>query len=50
MNSSLSKAELLQVREDLIRQKTKLLYVAPESLTKAETLEFLRGLKISFLP
>lgn len=48
MNSSLSKAELLQVREDLIRQKTKLLYVAPESLTKAETLEFLRGLKISF--
>lgn len=34
MNSSLSKAELMQVREDLVKKKTKLLYVAPESLTK----------------
>ena len=49
MNSSLSKAELLQVREDLVNKKTKLLYVAPESLTKEETLEFLRGLDIAFL-
>ena len=48
MNSSLSKAELLQVKEDLTSGKTKLLYVAPESLTKEETVEFLRGLKISF--
>ncbi len=48
MNSSLSKAELLQVKEDLTKGKTKLLYVAPESLTKDETVEFLRGLKISF--
>ena len=48
MNSSLSKAELLQVKEDLTKGKTKLLYVAPESLTKEETVEFLRGLKISF--
>ena len=48
MNSSLSKAELLQVREDLVNKKTKLLYVAPESLTKEETLEFLRGLDIAF--
>ena len=48
MNSSLSKAELLQVREDLVNKKTKLLYVAPESLTKEETLEFLRGLNIAF--
>lgn len=48
MNSSLSRAELLQVREDLIAKKTKLLYVAPESLTKDETVEFLKSLKISF--
>lgn len=49
MNSSLSKAELTQVKEDLLSGKTKLLYVAPESLTKEETAEFLRGLKISFI-
>ena len=48
MNSSLSKTELNQVKEDLSSGKTKLLYVAPESLTKDETVEFLRGLKISF--
>ena len=48
MNSSLSKAELQQVKEDLLAKKTKLLYVAPESLTKEDTLEFLRGLDISF--
>ena len=48
MNSSLSKTELNQVKEDLSSGKTKLLYVAPESLTKEETVEFLRGLKISF--
>lgn len=47
MNSSLSKAELLQVKEDLSSGKTKLLYVAPESLTKDDTIEFLKGLKIS---
>lgn len=47
MNSSLSKAELLQVKEDLAAGKTKLLYVAPESLTKDETVEFLKGLEIS---
>ena len=49
MNSSLSKAELLDVKEDLKNGKTKLLYVAPESLTKEETVEFLRTLKISFV-
>lgn len=49
MNSSLSKAELLEVKEDLKKGKTKLLYVAPESLTKDETVEFLRSLKISFV-
>ena len=47
MNSSLSKAELQQVKEDLAGGKTKLLYVAPESLTKDETVEFLKGLEIS---
>jgi ATP-dependent DNA helicase RecQ len=48
MNSSLSKAELTQVRSDLIEKKTKLLYVAPESLTKEENIEFLKNIKISF--
>lgn len=48
MNSSLSKAELLQVKSDLKTGKTKLLYVAPESLTKEENVEFLRSIKISF--
>ena len=49
MNSSLSKAELLEVKADLKSGKTKMLYVAPESLTKEETVEFLRTLKISFV-
>ncbi len=48
MNSSLSKAELTQVRSDLTNKKTKLLYVAPESLTKEENIEFLKSIKISF--
>lgn len=47
MNSSLSKKELMQVREDLTNRKTKLLYVAPESLTKEENVEFLKTLDIS---
>ena len=49
MNSSLSKAELLEVKEDLKSGKTKMLYVAPESLTKDETVDFLKTLKISFV-
>ena len=49
MNSSLSKTELAQVKKDLTDGKTKLLYVAPESLTKDETVEFLRTLKIPFV-
>ena len=48
MNSSLSKAELTQVRTDLVAKKTKLLYVAPESLTKEDNIEFLKTIKISF--
>jgi ATP-dependent DNA helicase RecQ len=48
MNSSLSKAELKEVRQDLMEHHTKLLYVAPESLTKDENVEFLRNINISF--
>lgn len=48
MNSSLTKAEILNVKNDLTNEKTKLLFVAPESLTKQENVDFLRTLKISF--
>ncbi len=48
LNSSLSKAQISEVREDLLSGETKLLYVAPESLTKAENIEMLKEIKISF--
>jgi ATP-dependent DNA helicase RecQ len=48
MNSSLSKAEMKEVRQDLVDGFTKLLYVAPESLTKDENVDFLRNINISF--
>jgi ATP-dependent DNA helicase RecQ len=48
MNSSLNKAQITKVKEDILSGKTKLLYVAPESLTKDENVQFLRQLKISF--
>ena len=48
LNSSLSKVEVLKVKADLISGKTKLLYVAPESLTKVENIEFLKSIQISF--
>ncbi|HHJ10426.1 MAG TPA: DNA helicase RecQ [Bacteroidetes bacterium] len=48
LNSSLSKAAIQQVRQDVLEQKTKLLYVAPESLTKEENIEFLKRINISF--
>ncbi len=48
INSSLSKATINQVKEDVRSGQTKLLYVAPESLIKAEYVEFLRSVKISF--
>lgn len=48
INSSLSKSAVEQVRMDILAGKTKLLYVAPESLTKDENVEFLRSVKISF--
>jgi ATP-dependent DNA helicase RecQ len=48
MNSSLSKAEIQRVRQDIKDGKTKLLYVAPESLTKEENVKFLQEVNISF--
>lgn len=48
LNSSLSKNEILSVKEDILSGKTKLLYVAPESLTKESNVEFLKKIKISF--
>ncbi|MFB0960793.1 MAG: DNA helicase RecQ [Flavobacteriales bacterium] len=49
LNSSLNKTETAQVKEDVTNLETKLLYVAPESLTKEANIEFLRGVKISFM-
>lgn len=49
LNSSLNKTEVKQVKSDIINGVTKLLYVAPESLTKEENVEFLRDVKISFM-
>ena len=49
LNSSLNKGEIKQVKEDIANGITKLLYVAPESLTKEENVEFLRSQKISFV-
>lgn len=48
LNSSLNKQELITVKEDIKSGKTKLLYVAPESLTKEENVELLRKIDISF--
>ena len=48
LNSSLTKAQINKVKQDVIDQKTRLLYVAPESLTKEENILFLRKVRISF--
>ena len=48
LNSSLNKAAIEEVKEDIRNRKTKILYVAPESLNKDENIEFLRNNKISF--
>ena len=48
LNSSLNKAQIAEVRKDLMSGATKLLYVAPESLTKAENVAMLKEIKISF--
>ena len=49
LNSSLNKTEVKKVKNDIVNGITKLLYVAPESLTKEEYVEFLRSVKISFM-
>ena len=48
LNSSLNKTEIARVKQDTLDGKTKLLYVAPESLTKKENLDFLSNITISF--
>ena len=48
LNSSLNKSAVDQVKSDVLSGKTKLLYVAPESLTKEENIEFLKSVPISF--
>jgi len=48
LNSSLSKVQIAEVKEDLLSGVTKLLYVAPESLTKADNIALLKEVKISF--
>ncbi len=48
LNSSLTKTEIKKVKDDISEGKTKLLYVAPESLTKKENIDFLTGVEISF--
>lgn len=49
LNSSLTKTEINQVKKDITSGLTKLLYVAPESLTKEEYTQFLKGVKLSFV-
>jgi len=49
LNSSLTKTEIKKVKQDLKHGVTKLLYVAPESLTKEENVDFLKSVKISFV-
>ena len=49
MNSSLTKKQIREVKEDIINQKTKLLYVAPETLTKEENIKFFQSVNISFV-
>ena len=48
LNSSLNKAAIDRVKKDILSGRTKLLYVAPESLTKEDNVEFLKSVKISF--
>jgi ATP-dependent DNA helicase RecQ len=48
LNSSLSRAEIKSVKEDVLAGKTKLLYVAPESLTKKDNIAFLKEANVSF--
>ncbi len=49
LNSSLTKAQIKIVKQDILDGKTKLLYIAPETLTKEENIEFLKGIELSFI-
>jgi ATP-dependent DNA helicase RecQ len=49
LNSSLSRSQTKDVKNDIIEGHTKMLYIAPETLTKVETLDFLHNIKISFV-
>ncbi|MCK5536399.1 MAG: DNA helicase RecQ [Bacteroidales bacterium] len=48
LNSSLSKGQINEVKQNIIAGKAKMLYVAPESLTKQDNIDFLKNIKISF--
>ncbi len=49
LNSSLNKTQIKEVKSDIIEGKTKLLYVAPETLVKEENIDFLKSVKVSFI-
>lgn len=49
LNSTLNKGQIKEVKDDLLAGKTKLLYVAPETMTKEENIDFFKDLKISFI-
>ncbi len=49
LNSSLTRTQMRTVKDDIVAGKTKLLYVAPETLTKEENLEFFRSVDLSFI-
>ena len=49
LNSTLTIQQVLNVKKDVVNNKTKLLYIAPETLSKSETIDFLKSIKISFL-
>ena len=49
LNSSLTKAQMKQVKQDIIERKTKILFIAPETLTKEENIEFFQSVHVSFV-
>jgi ATP-dependent DNA helicase RecQ len=49
LNSSLTKGQMKQVKEDIANRKTKLLFIAPETLTKEENIEFFKSVNVSFV-
>ncbi len=49
LNSSLNKSQMKKVKQDIVDGKTKLLFIAPETLTKEENIEFFKGVNISFV-